>query len=79
MKRDFYKDRDNRTWNKIKYRREIYEADPNFPRLFYQQGLHKMLRLGVDNPPKDRYKLAAGLLAIVKNGGPYYHAFKDIV
>ena len=70
-KMEYYADRENRTWKKIEKRYKLYESDPHFATLRKEQ-IGKLLSVpGYIWNDRQRHKMAAAFLFLMKKDGPY--------
>jgi hypothetical protein len=68
---EFYNERDNRAWKKIEIWYKMFEADPHFASLRWDQ-LEKLLTTpGYVWKDRNRHKVAAAFLFLMKKDGPY--------
>ena len=68
---EFYGDRESRTWKKIEKRYNHFDKDPHFPTLYYEQLQQLLETPGYVGDKKNRYKVAAAFLILMKKDGPY--------
>lgn len=68
---EFYNERDNRTWKKIEIRYKMFEADPHFASMRWEQMEKLLVKPGYAWKDKNRHKMAAAFLMLMKKDGPY--------